>query len=371
MKKQSTRDLWDILEEEFLSKKVTQLSFPEIFQIVWEKKPNIIRISSKVQLPSDRKLMKLLGELESKGRINVTSLDDEIIIELPKSGNINNTWVPKHVKVVHKHPHFENENLQPSWHSWRETLGLPMGIPKSELFFKIEELLDSIPVEFQKERSFVESQITSLTKSQLLGQKQPFRHQIQYDGKSVSVRLGTFTKEDVLDLLPDNQSISLQELFDRAGAISEADKPRLRSSIKQLIDRNLIEKTSRGIYIRKKIPVPSPKKKRSLKKHVSYHHKKFIETMKILSKKGLIKKKQQLIGNHKGKVIKAVLLVDEGQIELQGKTYFSLSAAAKATGDKKSGWLFWHILNEKGDLIPVKKLRDEIKHSKSSSSIER
>ncbi len=343
-----------------MRRKVHKFSFNEIFQLLWEKNPDIIRTSTKVQLPSDRKLMKLLRKLENEGKIFLFSLNEEIIIELPEINNINDKWFQKQIKLIHQHPHFENDNLQPSWHSWREILGLPMGVPKSEILFKIEELLNSIPVEFQKERIFVESQITSLTKSQSFGQKQPFRHQIHYDGKKISIRLGTFTREDVLDLLPEKKPISLQELYNRAGAVSGADQLRLRASIYNLIDLNLVEKTSRGMYVRKIISAFYPKKRESKHKKVTYHQKRFIETLNILNEKGLIQKKQLMIGNHKGIEVKAYLLIDEGQIELQGKIYYSLSAAAKATGSKKSGWVFWHILNENGDLISLKELRDEI-----------
>ncbi len=356
-------EIWSFLENE-LRRKSFRISFLDFFQVLWEKNPDLIRSSSRVRLPSDRKLMKLLVGLENEGKIRINHRNNEILLELPETNNSKVERISREVSLIRQHPSFDNDNIQSSWHIWRELIGLPMGVPRNEILAKLEELLDIIPTEFQKERTFVDLEISHFMESQSLVEKQPFRHQIHYDGEEISMRLGTFTREDVLDLFFGFKPISLQELYDRAGAINEADKPRLRSSIKQLIDMNLIEKTSRGMYIQKVLTEIPRKKRESKKKQITYHQKIFIEILKQLHQKGLIQEKQLLIGNHKGKEIKAVLIIEEGLIELQGKYYTSLSAATRATGDKRNGWIFWNIPKTDNHLVPMNELRKSAKKLK-------
>lgn len=78
-----------------------------------------------------------------------------------------------------------------------------------------------------------------------------------------------------------------------------------------------------------------------------------------LLQKGSLRHGQGIYSSYKGKTYKAVVY-HSGIIKLQGKTYESPSAAAKAIIDRgqRNGWKFWKYKNKSGELVPLSELKE-------------
>ena len=80
--------------------------------------------------------------------------------------------------------------------------------------------------------------------------------------------------------------------------------------------------------------------------------------LRSLLQNGSLRHGQGIYAGYKGKTYKAVVYYS-GIIKLDGKTYETPSAAAKAIIDKgqRNGWQFWKYKNKSGELVPLSELR--------------
>ena len=94
---------------------------------------------------------------------------------------------------------------------------------------------------------------------------------------------------------------------------------------------NFIDKLKR--LLRKQKVIPKTDQQKS-----------YLYYLKILQKDKIIKKKQPIFGFHKKEKHTGILSTKTGVIFVNGKTFTSLSGAAKSiTGGERNGWLWWNI----------------------------